>query len=230
MGIRLRILVILLGALLVAATYTFPLWWPEVRPQQGDLGFPGLADDLQAAYLELPALQRGLYLQMNVTNSDRALAVLTAALSPVTPLPPDVQQPPQIDSSVVTLVSGEFTVLDTQELAEDGFISAEDVSPWLPLFSADGSFTIYEYPDERKLLWLEGFGVTNGPNLRIGLTTVEFPVSYDQIEQNVLDLGPLLGPIGNQQYAIPAEEDLSIYQSVVVYDPIQRLLYGVALF
>ncbi|NJL58005.1 hypothetical protein HC928_24955 [bacterium] len=230
MGTRLRILMILLGALLVAATYTFPIWWPQVRPQQGDLGFPGLADDLQVAFLELPALQRGLYLQLNATNNERALAVLTAALSPVTPLPPEEQQPPQIDSSVVTVASGDFAALDTAELVEDGFIEAADVSPWLPLFSADGSFTIYEYPDERKLLWLEGFGVTNGPNLRIGLATVQYPASYDQIEQNVLDLGPLRGAIGNQQYAIPIEEDLGLYRAVVVYDPIHRLIYGVALF
>ncbi len=227
---RLRLFVILIGALLVAATFTFPVWWPQVRPVEADLRFPGLADNLQNDYIALSERERALYLEMNASNSARAVAVLTARLEGDAPLSPEEQQPPELDSSVVTLVSGEFETLPVDDLFENGLIDIEDVSPWRDLFRAEGTFTIYEFPDARKLLWLEAFAVTHGPGLRIGLSTLEYPLSYDQIEQTVLDLGPLRGSIGNQRYNIPSDENIGIYNSIVVFDPMQRLLYGVALF
>jgi hypothetical protein len=81
-----------------------------------------------------------------------------------------------------------------------------------------GQATVYQLADGSRILRLENFEVDNGPELHVYLfpsdpvTTsigVEIPGSYD--------LGHLKGNIGDQNYEIPADLDLSRFKSVVIW-------------
>ncbi len=80
----------------------------------------------------------------------------------------------------------------------------------------EGSATIYTLADGSNLLRFEAFNVTNGPDLHVILSTNPNPTGRDDIGEYV-DLGSLKGNVGNQNYEIPADVDLSLYQSIVIY-------------
>ena len=81
-----------------------------------------------------------------------------------------------------------------------------------------GTATIYRTADGSHLLRLENLDVTNGPALRVILSTHPDPERSQQVKQEgYLDLGDLKGNRGNQNYPIPAGADLSPHQSVVIF-------------
>lgn len=79
-----------------------------------------------------------------------------------------------------------------------------------------GTATIYDLPDGRRVLRLEDFEVTNGPDLHVLLAAGAAPTGRDDLGDYV-DLGKLKGNLGNQNYDIAVEVDISQYQSVVIY-------------
>ena len=83
-------------------------------------------------------------------------------------------------------------------------------------YDATGIATIYQLPEGNHILRLEDFEVTNGPALRVLLATSPNPATSEELGDYV-DLGALKGNIGNQNYDIPADIDISQYQSVVIY-------------
>ncbi|MEM8535361.1 MAG: DM13 domain-containing protein [Chloroflexota bacterium] len=83
-------------------------------------------------------------------------------------------------------------------------------------YDATGNATIYQLPEGNHILRLENFEVTNGPALRVLLATSPNPATSEELGDYV-DLGALKGNIGNQNYDIPADIDISQYQSVVIY-------------
>lgn len=225
MSVRLRLFVIFLGALVVAATYTFPIWWPRFQREAVEQdAFPGLASELQNAYLSLPANTRRLYTQMRDENPFMALDVLTAALSPDVPVPEAAQQPPNVSTATIA-ARANFAPIDMRQVD-----NASEASPYMSLFSAAGRITIYEFPDSRKLLWVEDFRVTNGPSLRIVLAQSPAPLTVANLGRDFIDLGLLQGTSGSQAYEIPREINLSNYRSVVIFSPTYGLIYGVAGF
>ncbi len=81
-----------------------------------------------------------------------------------------------------------------------------------------GEATIYRAPDGSHLLRLENFQVTNGPELHVILSPNPAPESRDDVHQpGYLDLGSLKGNVGNQNYEIPPDVDVSALSSVVIY-------------
>lgn len=104
---------------------------------------------------------------------------------------------PAGESEPVALRSGEFVDADS-------------------FHKGAGTATIYDLPDGRRVLRLEDFEVTNGPDLHVLLATGEAPTGRDDIG-DYIDLGKLKGNIGNQNYDISADIDISQYQSVVIY-------------
>ncbi|MCG8347659.1 MAG: DM13 domain-containing protein [Chloroflexales bacterium] len=86
------------------------------------------------------------------------------------------------------------------------------------LHAAEGTATIYQLPDGSHLLRLEEFNATNGPDLFIGLSGHPEPRDSAELHnQGYFELERLKGNQGNQNYEIPADLDLSQYQSVVIY-------------
>lgn len=81
-----------------------------------------------------------------------------------------------------------------------------------------GTATIFQRTDGRRTLRLSDFEVTNGPDLEVWLVAAEdITASSDVTESEWLALGQLKGNIGDQNYDIPADADLSKYNSVVIW-------------
>ena len=57
---------------------------------------------------------------------------------------------------------------------------------------------------------LENFKATNGPDLYVYLAT-------DKSTSDIVNLGRLKGNIGNQNYAIPAETNLTRYNTALIW-------------
>lgn len=91
-----------------------------------------------------------------------------------------------------------------------------------------GTATIYELPDNSTLLRLEDFSVTNGPELHVYLSAASSPQSSSEVRENYHGLGRLKGNIGNQNYDIPADLDLSQFNSVVIYCQPFHIVFSVA--
>ena len=92
-----------------------------------------------------------------------------------------------------------------------------------------GTATIFNLDDGIDLLRLENFMVTNGPKLHVYLSAHPNPMSSTETRQDgFYDLGELRGNIGNQNYEIPSEVDLSLYNSVVIYCQPFHVLFSVA--
>lgn len=76
---------------------------------------------------------------------------------------------------------------------------------------SSGNATVYELEDGSHVLRFEDFEVTNGPDLHV------FLVPDGESMDEYVDLGSLKGNVGNQNYDIPAEVDVTEFTSVIVY-------------
>ena len=92
-----------------------------------------------------------------------------------------------------------------------------------------GEATIYQLPDGSHLLRLEDFMVTNGPDLRVLLAESGDPMTREELQSGgYTHLAKLKGNIGNQNYEIPADIDLSEQNSVIIYCMPFHVLFSVA--
>jgi hypothetical protein len=96
-------------------------------------------------------------------------------------------------------------------VAQGEFVDADD------FHKGSGDATVYTVAEGGSVLRFEDFDVTNGPDLHVILSTNPNPTSRDDIGDDYIDLGSLKGNMGNQNYEIPSDVDLSAYQSVVIY-------------
>lgn len=79
-----------------------------------------------------------------------------------------------------------------------------------------GRATVYELEDGSEVLRFEAFEVTNGPDLHVYLVPDPNPEDRSEVAGYV-DLGRLKGNVGNQNYEIPADVNISEFGSVVIY-------------
>ena len=92
-----------------------------------------------------------------------------------------------------------------------------------------GQATIFATPDGLHLLRLENLDVTNGPALHVILSPHQDPTRPGEVKlQGYVDLGPLKGNRGNQNYPISADVDLSAVNSVVIYCKPFSVVFSVA--
>ncbi|MEU2156924.1 DM13 domain-containing protein [Streptomyces sp. NPDC019396] len=98
-------------------------------------------------------------------------------------------------------------------LATGTFISHEH--------DTEGKVEVIRLSDGSRVLRLEGLNTSNGPDLRVWLT--DAPVKEGTAGWRVFDdgahvsLGKLKGNKGDQNYALPADVDLSKYTSVSIW-------------
>lgn len=117
---------------------------------------------------------------------------------------------PAAQSSPVRLKSGEFRDGDR-------------------FHRGSGQALIYDLPDGSKVLRFEDLEVTNGPDLRVILTTVADPDSSEDVHAaGYRELDKLKGNVGNQNYPIPADADVDSFKSVVIYCKPFRVVFAVA--
>jgi hypothetical protein len=96
-------------------------------------------------------------------------------------------------------------------LAQGEFISLEHDSR--------GSALLIEAANGERFLRFEDFETSNGPDLLVYLSskTPSGTNDWHGYDQDFVDLGPLKGNVGNQNYAIPADVDLDRYSTAVVW-------------
>lgn len=208
---RFRLLLITIGAVLVALTFTFPLWlqlFQREQPAEQQEVFPGLSADMQMVFQALPPDQQAAYRAIAEQDRAKAVAMIEAALEPGIAAPTDQQEMPEM-AGAETIATGDFTRLD-------------------PIRWAQGSVTFYQQADESKILRFEQFSVSNGPDLRVALFPGEPPEAVEVITEQGLDLGPLFGTTGNQNYSIAPEIDILEFSSVIIYSPTLEMIYSIA--
>ncbi len=114
------------------------------------------------------------------------------------------------------------------ELAAADFIDAEH--------STAGRAVIYLRDDGSRYLRLEGFETSNGPDVHVWITDQKSGGDcegcsdswgiYD--DGDYVKLGSLKGNIGDQNYEIPADADLSNMKSVVIWCDRFNVAFGTA--
>ncbi len=138
-----------------------------------------------------------------------------AATEEVDPLIADLlaaleQESLGVGEEPVVIRAGDFIALDAQRQAE-------------------GVATIYQIGDTRRVLRLEPFRVTNGPDLRVLLSEDKTPrTGAEALQPSFIDLGPLQSIDDVQNYAIEQEVDLDKYRSVVIYSMSLNIIYTTA--
>jgi len=91
-----------------------------------------------------------------------------------------------------------------------------------------GTATVLE-TDQGAIVRFTDFEVTNGPDLKVWLVKHENPRSSSDVSDSEwLALGPLKGNIGDQNYDVPADADISEFGSVVVWCEAFGVLFAAA--
>lgn len=113
--------------------------------------------------------------------------------------------------------------------ADEWVIAAQGVFMDADSFhQGSGTATIFQQGDN-KVLRFENFESTNGPDLHVLLVENINGTSSDDMGEYV-DLGSLKGNIGNQNYEIPADVDISQFGGVMIYCMPFHVVFSTAAF
>lgn len=81
-----------------------------------------------------------------------------------------------------------------------------------------GLATVYRLADGRRVLRFTNFSTSNGPDVRIYLVAAGDAGDNATVEKaGFIELGPMKGNQGDQNYDIPASVDLSKYRAVTIW-------------
>jgi hypothetical protein len=83
--------------------------------------------------------------------------------------------------------------------------------------STSGRARVIATAGGRRYVRFEDFKTSNGPALKVYLSTAPPNGPGDGFDDRFVDLGDLKGNIGSQNYTIPADVRLDRYRSVVVW-------------
>ena len=101
---------------------------------------------------------------------------------------------PAVDQSADT----EAPIVEPVVVKEGQFVNADF------FHTGEGIAKIIAYPDGKNILRFENFSVINGPDVYVYLTTTITPTSDINSLGSYIDLGPLKGNIGDQNYELPS--------------------------
>jgi len=210
---RVRFFLIALGALCVAATFTFPQWQHLVAPPEEAETIEvlsGVQPALQPTFEALSAEQQATYRRLAAENQSAATLMINSALGPPTVVPDEEQALPSMSGPVI-VARGEFSRIDEVR--------------W-----ATGTLVIYEQADGGKVVRFEGFTAVNGPDLRVMMTakTAETLATDPTLGVTDVDLGPLRGNVGDQNYTLPPEVAISSYRNIAIVSSSLNVVYSIA--
>ena len=225
METRIRASVLFIGSLLVLVTFTYPMWRPAPAENIVEDEFPELAEEVRADFSQLPLAVQQDYLSMRQRNAQMSAALVAARLRPPEPLPPEEQETPDVSSASI-IARGEFGPLRLSQAEIDQ--GERELPPYSRLYGSAGEVTLYQFPDRRKLLWIEELAVVNGPNLKVLLSTNPNPFTVEELGVDFIDLGELVNPGGSQGYTVPAELNAAAYNSVVIMEDTYKIIFSVA--
>ena len=183
-------------ALLVAVPVAWYLISPLFITRAVDEALPTARPAIVAAATQPPVTPTEAMPEASATLAASAASATPEATAAATEAPsatPGVTATPETQ----TLAQGEF-----YDIVHEG----------------EGQAVIIQLADGVRVLRFENFMVLNGPDLFVYLVPenpVPNAVGFDFMAFH--DLGPLKGNVGAQNYELPADLDLSLYQSVVIW-------------
>ncbi len=205
--------VLFFGAVIVVVLFLSPAWLERfsdyIKQEEVISPFPD-------AFYALPNLAQDMYAQLYQTNEQMAIDLVAARLAD----PVDIEEPnlPALDpnpAQVRELLTGNFVTID-------------------PIREARGTASIFALSDGRMIVRLQNLEAIGGPELHVLLSAYPRPTTreeLDQVPQFEIDLGPLKGTLGNQNYIIddPAF-NIDNYRegSVVLYSMRYDLVFSFA--
>jgi hypothetical protein len=81
-----------------------------------------------------------------------------------------------------------------------------------------GTATIHELPDGKRVLRLTDFTTSNGPAVHVYLVAAGDASDNATVKRaGFIDVAPLKGNVGDQNYDLPAGVDLSKYRAVTIW-------------
>ena len=93
----------------------------------------------------------------------------------------------------------------------------------------EGTATIYQIGDGSRVLRFTNFKTTNGPNVHVYMVAADEAKDSASVRRaGFIDLGPIKGNVGDQNYALGPEVDLSRYRAVSVWCKRFSLNFGTA--
>ena len=213
---------ILIGIVILALIVAIPVGWYLLSPlfinQVVDEPLPTSApaasatplaptdDAMPAETSTAAAMSTGAMATMQMATSEMGTAQVATAematqlVATATPASPTATEPPA--AATENPDAAIFAQGDFYNVVHDGH----------------GQATIYELADGSRLLRLDDFQVLNGPDLHVYLTASNQILNETGGELPLgVDLGLLKGNIGNQNYDLPDNLDLSQYHSVVIW-------------
>ena len=121
---------------------------------------------------------------------------------------------------------------------EEGMPTAKGGTPLQPVASGvfhgiahptSGTATIYQSGDGSRVLRFTNFRTTNGPNVHVYMVAADDATDNASVRRaGFIDLGPIKGNVGNQNYTFGPEVDLSKYRAVSVWCKRFSLNFGTA--
>ncbi len=192
---------------IVAAVILIPIvWWlasPLWRTDEVNEDFPFdlptvseaeamPADELEAKLVEVMEKAD----EMSDEMTDEEMADLSDQMQEVAAVMPDKEMEEEMPEAAAN---------EWIQVAMGSFVDAD------PFHQGSGSATIFQQGDSR-ILRLEDFMVTNGPDLHVLLVE-----NTEGDMGNYVDLGSLKGNVGSQNYEIPDDVDLSQFSGIMIY-------------
>jgi len=172
-----------------------------------------------------------LFIDTEVRDADPFAAVSTTGDSPTAPstapttatAPPTTTTPAGVEAPSPTTAPPDPTSPPTTAAPVIRVGSFRSIA-----HQTSGNVRVRPTPDGRQVVFIEGLATDNGPDVRVFLSPHP-PEGDDSIYgTDELELGPLKGNIGDQTYEVPADVDLSRYQSVVLWCERFSVGFGVA--
>jgi hypothetical protein len=121
-----------------------------------------------------------------------------------------------------TVAPGQASAAAAQpvQLAAGAFVSREHAT--------HGTARVLRLPDGRVIVRFEGFATSNGPKLVVWLSKNAARGPSGAFDDEHVDLGPLKGNVGDQNYAVATGVDTAAYSSVVVWCARFHVPFGAA--
>ncbi len=207
-----RLLVIVVAVVIIGIGLAVTQPWLYFVNREVNEAFPGLSNDEREAVGNMPEEEKQALIAMAGENRDMAEDTARAQIGPDAVVPAAEQaMPPDMPEEPTVLARGSFIDID-------------------PIHGAVGTATIYELPDDRRILRFEDFRSKNGPDLHVYLSTEAPTTTFAGLGEDAVHLGELKGNVGSQNYEAPADIDLSQYRSVVIYCRPFRVVFSTAEF
>jgi Electron transfer DM13 len=93
----------------------------------------------------------------------------------------------------------------------------------------EGKATIYRMADGGLMLRFTNFRTSNGPNVHVYLVAADDAKDGETVQHaGFIDLGPIKGNIGDQNYALGSAVDLSKYRAISIWCQRFSVNFGVA--